>query len=71
MVWVVTCGALLVGGADTSSRHCSPTSPFPVPHFRVLRPETLEVPGMGLRLCVCRSVALRSRKTLSYVVGKR
>ncbi|MQM06088.1 hypothetical protein Taro_038907 [Colocasia esculenta] len=25
-----------------------------MPHFRVLRPETLEVPGMGLQLCVCR-----------------
>ncbi|MQM11166.1 hypothetical protein Taro_044071 [Colocasia esculenta] len=53
----ITCGALLVGGTDTSSRHWSPTSPFPVPHSRVLRPETLEVPGMDLRLCVRRSGA--------------
>ncbi|MQM06287.1 hypothetical protein Taro_039113 [Colocasia esculenta] len=35
---------------DTNCRYWSPTSPFPVPHSRVLRPETLEVPGMGLRL---------------------
>ncbi|MQM19289.1 hypothetical protein Taro_052290 [Colocasia esculenta] len=41
--------ALLVGGTDTSSRHWSPTSPFPVPHSGVLWPETLEEPGMGLR----------------------
>ncbi|MQL69348.1 hypothetical protein Taro_001624, partial [Colocasia esculenta] len=51
-----TCGALLVGGTDIGCRHWSPTSPFLVPHSRVLRPETLEVPGMGLRLCVRRSV---------------
>ncbi|MQM11926.1 hypothetical protein Taro_044839 [Colocasia esculenta] len=56
MVCVTCTCALLVGSTDTSSRHWSPTSPFPVPHSRVLRPETLEVPGMGLRLCVRRSV---------------
>ncbi|MQM22269.1 hypothetical protein Taro_055319 [Colocasia esculenta] len=31
---VVPSSALLVGGTDTSSRHWSPASPFPVPHFR-------------------------------------
>ncbi|MQL94717.1 hypothetical protein Taro_027375 [Colocasia esculenta] len=47
---------LLVGGTDTGCRHWSPTSPFPVPHSRLLRPKTLEVPGMGLRLRDYRSV---------------
>ncbi|MQM01391.1 hypothetical protein Taro_034146 [Colocasia esculenta] len=52
---VVPSSTLLVGGTDTDSRHWSPASPFPVPHSRVLRPETLKVPGMGLQLCVRRS----------------
>ncbi|MQM18827.1 hypothetical protein Taro_051824 [Colocasia esculenta] len=34
----VPLSALLVGGTDTSSRHWSPASPFPVTHSRVLRP---------------------------------
>ncbi|MQL94273.1 hypothetical protein Taro_026927 [Colocasia esculenta] len=42
---------LVVGGTDTSSRHWSPASPFPVPHSREPRPGSLEVPGMGLRPC--------------------
>ncbi|MQM10103.1 hypothetical protein Taro_042992 [Colocasia esculenta] len=42
---------LLVGGTDTSCRHWSPTSPFPVPHSSEPRPGSLEVPGMGLRPC--------------------
>ncbi|MQL79083.1 hypothetical protein Taro_011509, partial [Colocasia esculenta] len=40
--------ALVVGGTDTSSRHWSPASPFPVPHSREPGPGSLEVPGMGL-----------------------
>ncbi|MQM20769.1 hypothetical protein Taro_053797, partial [Colocasia esculenta] len=43
--------ALVVGGTDTSSRHWSPASPFPVPHSSEPRPGSLEVPGMGLRPC--------------------
>ncbi|MQM16301.1 hypothetical protein Taro_049256 [Colocasia esculenta] len=43
--------ALLVGGTDTSSRHWSPASPFPVSHSRGPRPRSPEVPGMGLRSC--------------------
>ncbi|MQL88825.1 hypothetical protein Taro_021388, partial [Colocasia esculenta] len=35
--------ALVVGGTDTSSRHWSPTSPFPVPHSSEPRPRSLEV----------------------------
>ncbi|MQL80009.1 hypothetical protein Taro_012441 [Colocasia esculenta] len=42
---------LLVGGTDTSCRHWSPTSPFPVSHSSEPRPRSLEVPGMGLRPC--------------------
>ncbi|MQL68538.1 hypothetical protein Taro_000868 [Colocasia esculenta] len=34
--------ALLVGGTDTSCRHWSPTSPFPVPHSSEPRPGSLE-----------------------------
>ncbi|MQM13206.1 hypothetical protein Taro_046129 [Colocasia esculenta] len=34
---LVTCSALVVGGTDTSSRHWSPASPFPVPHSREFR----------------------------------
>ncbi|MQL73140.1 hypothetical protein Taro_005490 [Colocasia esculenta] len=48
---LVTCNALVVGGTDTSSRHWSPTSPFPVPHSREPRPGSPEVSGMGLRPC--------------------
>ncbi|MQL82788.1 hypothetical protein Taro_015264 [Colocasia esculenta] len=44
-------GTLVVGGTDTSSRHWSPASPFPVPHSSELGPGSLEVPGMGLRPC--------------------
>ncbi|MQL94496.1 hypothetical protein Taro_027149 [Colocasia esculenta] len=36
---------------DTSSRHWSPASPFPVPHSSEPGPGSLEVPGMGLRPC--------------------
>ncbi|MQL68805.1 hypothetical protein Taro_001107 [Colocasia esculenta] len=43
--------ALVVGGTDTSSRHWSPASPFPVPHSSEPRPGSLEVSGMGLRPC--------------------
>ncbi|MQL72478.1 hypothetical protein Taro_004826 [Colocasia esculenta] len=43
--------ALVIGGTDTSSRHCSPASSFPVPHSSEPRPGSLEVPGMGLRPC--------------------
>ncbi|MQL97727.1 hypothetical protein Taro_030429, partial [Colocasia esculenta] len=43
--------ALVVGGTDTSSRHWSPASPFPVPHSRGPRPGSPEVLGMGLRPC--------------------
>ncbi|MQL87626.1 hypothetical protein Taro_020171, partial [Colocasia esculenta] len=43
--------ALIVGGTDTSSRHWSPASPFPVPHSSEPGPGSLEVPGMGLRPC--------------------
>ncbi|MQM06135.1 hypothetical protein Taro_038954, partial [Colocasia esculenta] len=48
---LVTCSALVVGGTDTSSRHWSPASPFPVPHSSEPRPGSLEVLGMGLRPC--------------------
>ncbi|MQM14108.1 hypothetical protein Taro_047036 [Colocasia esculenta] len=48
---LVTCSALVVGGTDTSSRHWSPASPFPVPHSSDSGPGSLEVPGMGLRPC--------------------
>ncbi|MQL89696.1 hypothetical protein Taro_022274, partial [Colocasia esculenta] len=48
---LVTCSALLVEGTDTSCQHWSPASPFPVPHSRGPRPGSLEVLGMGLRLC--------------------
>ncbi|MQL89300.1 hypothetical protein Taro_021871 [Colocasia esculenta] len=34
--------ALVVGGTDTSSRHWSPASPFPVPHSSEPRPGSLE-----------------------------
>ncbi|MQM21548.1 hypothetical protein Taro_054589 [Colocasia esculenta] len=44
-------GALVVGGTDTSSRHWSPASPFPVPHSSELGPGSLEVLGMGLSPC--------------------
>ncbi|MQM08751.1 hypothetical protein Taro_041609 [Colocasia esculenta] len=40
---------LVVGGTDTSSRHWSPASPFPVPHSREPGPGSPEVSGMGLR----------------------
>ncbi|MQL92145.1 hypothetical protein Taro_024771 [Colocasia esculenta] len=50
--------ALLVGGTDTSFRHWSPTSPFPVPHSSEPRPGSLEVPCMGLRLCGPQVVAV-------------
>ncbi|MQL67781.1 hypothetical protein Taro_000056 [Colocasia esculenta] len=43
--------ALVVGGTDSSSRHWSPASPFPVPHSSEPGPRSLEVPGMGLRPC--------------------
>ncbi|MQL77181.1 hypothetical protein Taro_009590 [Colocasia esculenta] len=43
--------ALVVGGPDTSSRHWSPASPFPVPHSREPGPGSPEVSGMGLRPC--------------------
>ncbi|MQL90549.1 hypothetical protein Taro_023146, partial [Colocasia esculenta] len=35
--------ALVVGGTDTSSRHWSPASPFPVPHSREPGPGSPEV----------------------------
>ncbi|MQM17064.1 hypothetical protein Taro_050031 [Colocasia esculenta] len=40
--------ALVVGGTDTSSRHWSPASPFPVPNSREPGPGSSEVSGMGL-----------------------
>ncbi|MQL75099.1 hypothetical protein Taro_007477, partial [Colocasia esculenta] len=43
--------ALVVGGTDTSSRHWSLASPFPVPHSRGPRSGSPEVSGMGLRPC--------------------
>ncbi|MQM03040.1 hypothetical protein Taro_035814 [Colocasia esculenta] len=48
---VVPSSTLLVGGTDTSCRHWSPTSPFPVSHSSEPSPGSLEVPGMGLRPC--------------------
>ncbi|MQM00732.1 hypothetical protein Taro_033480 [Colocasia esculenta] len=48
---LVTCSALLVGGTDTSCRHWSPASPFPMPHSRGPSPGSLEVSGMGLQSC--------------------
>ncbi|MQL87576.1 hypothetical protein Taro_020120 [Colocasia esculenta] len=48
---VVPSSALVVGVTDTSSRHWSPASPFPVPHSRGPRPGSPEVSGMGLRTC--------------------
>ena len=47
----VACSALVVGGTDTSSRHWSPASPFPVPHSREPGPGSPEVSGMGLWPC--------------------
>ncbi|MQL93686.1 hypothetical protein Taro_026331 [Colocasia esculenta] len=49
--------ALVVGGTDTSSRHWSPASPFPVPHSSKPGPGSLEVPGMGLRPCSSQTVS--------------
>ncbi|MQL87170.1 hypothetical protein Taro_019707 [Colocasia esculenta] len=43
--------ALVVGGTDTSRRTGPQLILFPVPHSRGLRPESLEVPGIGLRQC--------------------
>ncbi|MQL77563.1 hypothetical protein Taro_009985 [Colocasia esculenta] len=64
-------GALLVGGTDTGCRHWSPASPFPVPHCRVLRPETLKVPSMGMQLCVRSSVyCLRTCVLVCSVLGE-
>ncbi|MQL83806.1 hypothetical protein Taro_016296 [Colocasia esculenta] len=40
-----------LGVTDTSRRTGPQLVMFPVPHFRKLRPESLKVPGMGLRLC--------------------
>ncbi|MQM19550.1 hypothetical protein Taro_052554 [Colocasia esculenta] len=54
--------ALLVGGTDTSCRHWSPTSPFPVPHSSEPRPGSLEVPGMGLRSCGLQAVVMADRR---------
>ncbi|MQL83434.1 hypothetical protein Taro_015923, partial [Colocasia esculenta] len=56
--------ALVVGGTDTSSRHWSPASPFPVPHSSEPRPGSPEVSGMGLRPCGPQVV-------LFFVVGRR
>ncbi|MQL76747.1 hypothetical protein Taro_009140 [Colocasia esculenta] len=53
---------LIVGGTDTSSRHWSPTSPFPVPHSSEPGPGSLEVLGMGLRPCGPQ-VVVRARRT--------
>ncbi|MQL80339.1 hypothetical protein Taro_012793 [Colocasia esculenta] len=48
---LVTCSAFVVGGTDTSSRHWSPASPFPVPHSSEPGTGSLELAGMGLRPC--------------------
>ncbi|MQM10600.1 hypothetical protein Taro_043493, partial [Colocasia esculenta] len=56
----ISLSALVVGGTDTSSRHWSPASPFPVPHSSEPGPGSLEVPGMGLRPC---GLQARARRT--------
>ncbi|MQM01616.1 hypothetical protein Taro_034373 [Colocasia esculenta] len=45
--------------SDTSSRHWSPASPFPVPHSSEPRPGSLEVSGMDLRPCEISEMADR------------
>ncbi|MQL90904.1 hypothetical protein Taro_023502 [Colocasia esculenta] len=55
----VACSALVVGGTDTSRCTGPQLVLFPVPHSRVLRPESLEVPGLGRWLCGPQVVVLR------------
>ncbi|MQM14899.1 hypothetical protein Taro_047834, partial [Colocasia esculenta] len=59
---LVTCSTLVVGGTDTSSRHWSPASPFPVPHSSEPRPGSLEVLGMGLRPCGLQKFEMADRR---------
>ncbi|MQL67863.1 hypothetical protein Taro_000131 [Colocasia esculenta] len=68
-VRLATLSALLVGSTDTSCRHWSPTSPFPVPHSSEPRPGSLEVPGMGLRPCGLQCVVSLAR--LRPIRGRR
>ncbi|MQL85126.1 hypothetical protein Taro_017642 [Colocasia esculenta] len=58
----VPSSALLVGGTDTSCRHWSLTSPFPVPHSSEPKPGSLEVSGMGLRPCGPQPVVMADRR---------
>ncbi|MQM19835.1 hypothetical protein Taro_052848 [Colocasia esculenta] len=51
--------ALVVGGTDTSRCTGPQLVLFPVPHSRELRPESLDVPGMGLRQCSRRAASQR------------
>ncbi|MQM18028.1 hypothetical protein Taro_051011 [Colocasia esculenta] len=57
------CGAFL--GFRRDSRFFGSSIVF----LRVLRPETLEVPGMGLQLCVCSCVSYPMRDFGSFAGG--